>query len=69
MNVLLVEDDAAVAKVFAAMLERGGFHVTTASTAAEALAMADADLIVVAGSLYLVGEVRGMITATAEEAG
>ena len=45
-----------------------GRDARTASTAAEALAMADADLIVVAGSLYLVGEVRGMITATAEEA-
>ena len=39
-----------------------------APTAAEALAIADADPVVVAGSLYLVGEVRGMIIGIAEEA-
>ena len=32
-----------------------------------ALRMADGDPVVVAGSLYLVGEVRGMITGTSEE--
>jgi folylpolyglutamate synthase/dihydropteroate synthase len=38
-----------------------------APTAAEALRRAEADPIVVAGSLYLVGAVRGMITGTGEE--
>ena len=32
-----------------------------------ALAMADDDPVVVAGSLYLVGAIRGMLTRTAEE--
>ena len=42
----------------------------TAATPAEALATASggSDPIVVAGSLYLVGAIRGMITGTAEEA-
>lgn len=40
----------------------------TAHTALQALAMADGDPVVVAGSLYLVGEVRGMLTGTAEAA-
>jgi dihydrofolate synthase/folylpolyglutamate synthase len=40
----------------------------TAATAHDALAMAYADPVVVAGSLYLVGEVRGIVTATAEDA-
>ena len=39
----------------------------TAPTPREALALADADPVVVAGSLYLVGEIRGMITGTSEE--
>jgi dihydrofolate synthase/folylpolyglutamate synthase len=43
----------------------GGAQV--APTPAEALRRADADPIVVAGSLYLVGAVRGMITGTGEE--
>ena len=34
----------------------------------EALAMADGDPVVVAGSLYLVGAIRGMLTGTGEEA-
>jgi dihydrofolate synthase/folylpolyglutamate synthase len=38
----------------------------TAATAREALTMAYADPVVVAGSLYLVGEVRGILTGTAE---
>jgi dihydrofolate synthase / folylpolyglutamate synthase len=40
----------------------------TASTPAEALAMADGDPVVVAGSLYLVGAIRGMLTGTGPEA-
>jgi dihydrofolate synthase/folylpolyglutamate synthase len=40
----------------------------TASTARDALTMAYADPVVVAGSLYLVGEVRGILTGTAEDA-
>jgi len=45
-----------------------GKRARTASTPAEALALAaGADPVVVAGSLYLVGAVRGMITGTSEE--
>jgi dihydrofolate synthase / folylpolyglutamate synthase len=40
----------------------GGSHSRTAPTLADALAAASGDPIVVAGSLYLVGEVRGMLT-------
>jgi dihydrofolate synthase / folylpolyglutamate synthase len=39
----------------------------TAPDARRALEVADGDPVVVAGSLYLVGEVRGMITGTSEE--
>lgn len=45
-----------------------GREAPTAPTPAQALAVADGDPIVVAGSLYLVGEVRGIITGSAEEA-
>ena len=45
----------------------GGEAAATASTPAEALRQAEGDPIVVAGSLYLVGAVRGMITGTEEE--
>jgi dihydrofolate synthase/folylpolyglutamate synthase len=46
-----------------------GDPARTADSAARALALAaDGDPIVVAGSLYLVGEVRGMLTGTAEAA-
>jgi dihydrofolate synthase / folylpolyglutamate synthase len=41
---------------------------STAPDPARALASAEGDPIVVAGSLYLVGAVRGMLTGTAEEA-
>ena len=44
-----------------------GRTARTAATPAEALAMADGDPIVVAGSLYLVGAVRGMITGMTED--
>lgn len=48
-----------------------GRRARSAATPAEGLAAAaaaaDADPVVVAGSLYLVGAVRGMITGTAEE--
>ncbi|HJP70971.1 MAG TPA: Mur ligase family protein [Candidatus Limnocylindria bacterium] len=40
----------------------------TASNATEALTMAYADPVVVAGSLYLVGEVRGILTGTSDDA-
>jgi len=45
-----------------------GEPAVTAPTPAMALQLADGDPIVVAGSLYLVGAVRGMITGTEEEA-
>jgi dihydrofolate synthase/folylpolyglutamate synthase len=45
----------------------GGLRARTAATTADALALADGDPVVVAGSLYLVGAVRGMITGTEEE--
>ncbi len=54
----------ALARAWAAMGGTGGL---TAPTAREALAIADGDPVVVAGSLYLVGEVRGIITGTSEE--
>ena len=45
----------------------GGRSATTAPTPAEALRLADGDPVVVAGSLYLVGAVRGMITGSVAE--
>ena len=45
----------------------GGEGGVTAATPDEALQRADGDPVVVAGSLYLVGAVRGMITGEAEE--
>ena len=44
-----------------------GRPALTAATPAEALERSDADPVVVAGSLYLVGAVRGIITGTTEE--
>jgi dihydrofolate synthase/folylpolyglutamate synthase len=44
-----------------------GGRSRTAATPTEALERAGGDPVVVAGSLYLVGAVRGMITGTAEE--
>jgi dihydrofolate synthase / folylpolyglutamate synthase len=40
----------------------------TAPEPARAMALADGDPVVVAGSLYLVGAIRGMLTGTSEEA-
>jgi dihydrofolate synthase / folylpolyglutamate synthase len=45
-----------------------GHGSRSAPSPAEALAVAGGDPIVVAGSLYLVGAIRGMLTGTAEEA-
>jgi dihydrofolate synthase/folylpolyglutamate synthase len=45
----------------------GGSGGVVAATPADALALADGDPVVVAGSLYLVGAVRGMITGEVEE--
>ncbi|MGH2444804.1 MAG: bifunctional folylpolyglutamate synthase/dihydrofolate synthase [Candidatus Limnocylindria bacterium] len=45
----------------------GGDDARTAPTPREALEIAEGDPIVVAGSLYLVGAVRGMITGSIEE--
>lgn len=45
-----------------------GRDAPTAPTPTEALAVAEGDPIVVAGSLYLVGEVRGILTGRTEEA-
>jgi dihydrofolate synthase/folylpolyglutamate synthase len=56
------------AELASAWRSLGGTHERTALTPTAALAMAEGDPVVVAGSLYLVGEVRGMITDTAEEA-
>ena len=44
-----------------------GGTARVAPDAEAALRMAAGDPVVVAGSLYLVGEVRGMITGTSEE--
>ncbi|MBW3613620.1 MAG: bifunctional folylpolyglutamate synthase/dihydrofolate synthase [Chloroflexi bacterium] len=64
-----VEDPAArEPQALAATWRRiSGQDARTAADPAAALAMSDAGLTVVAGSLYLVGAVRGMITGTAEE--
>ena len=56
-------DPAELARAWEAL----GGRARTAPSASEALAAADGDPVVVAGSLYLVGEVRGMITGTREE--
>lgn len=45
-----------------------GNHAATAPTPADALLRANGDPIVVAGSLYLVGAVRGLLTGTTEDA-
>ena len=44
-----------------------GGRARTAPTPDDALSVADGDPVVVAGSLYLVGAVRGILTGTAEE--
>lgn len=56
------------AELAAAWRRVGGGAAETATTPQDAMAMADADLVVVAGSLYLVGAVRGMITGRAGSA-
>jgi dihydrofolate synthase/folylpolyglutamate synthase len=56
------------AELAAAWRSLGGGNARTAATPADALGMAEGDPVVVAGSLYLVGEVRGMITGTGEDA-
>ncbi len=55
---------SALADAWAGIGGRGG---VIADTPAEALRRADADPVVVAGSLYLVGAVRGMIVPEPEE--
>jgi dihydrofolate synthase / folylpolyglutamate synthase len=45
-----------------------GTQAASAPTASAALAMAEGDPVVVAGSLYLVGEARGLVTGTTEAA-
>jgi dihydrofolate synthase/folylpolyglutamate synthase len=45
-----------------------GSSSRTAPDPARALAVADGDPVVVAGSLYLVGAIRGMLTGTSEDA-
>lgn len=57
-------DPETLARTWRRLTGRGA---RTAPTPEEALAMSEAELTVVAGSLYLVGAVRGMITGTAEE--
>lgn len=56
-------DPAELARIWS----RIGGVARTAATPAEALERAEGDPVVVAGSLYLVGAVRGMITGTTEE--
>ena len=64
-----VEDPGAHEPADLALIWRrvAGADADTAATPAEALRRAAADPIVVAGSLYLVGAVRGMITGIGEE--
>ena len=63
-----VDDPGALAPQTLARIWRkvGGASAKTAPTPEAALAMAAGNPIVVAGSLYLVGAVRGMITGTSE---
>ncbi len=56
-------DPAALARIWRRV---AGASADTAPTPAEALRRADGDPVVVAGSLYLVGAVRGMITGEEE---
>jgi dihydrofolate synthase/folylpolyglutamate synthase len=56
-------DPADLARIWS----RSGGDARTAATPAEALQRADGDPVVVAGSLYLVGAIRGMITGSTEE--
>jgi dihydrofolate synthase/folylpolyglutamate synthase len=67
--VTAVDDPGATAPDELAALWRGVSResATVAGTPAEAMAVAVGDPLVVAGSLYLVGEVRGMITGTRED--
>ena len=64
-----VDDPGALSpeELTAAWAPIGGF-AATAPDAVRALAMAEGDTVVVAGSLYLVGAVRGMITGMDDEA-
>jgi dihydrofolate synthase / folylpolyglutamate synthase len=57
-------DPATLARAWRRVAGRRG---RTAPDPGRALQLADGDPVVVAGSLYLVGAVRGMITGTAEE--
>jgi dihydrofolate synthase / folylpolyglutamate synthase len=58
-------DPAALARTWRRIT---GNHGATAPTPRDALLRANGDPIVVAGSLYLVGAVRGLLTGTAEDA-
>ena len=58
-------DPAALARTWRRIT---GNHAATAPTPRDALLRANGDPIVVAGSLYLVGAVRGMLTGTTEDA-
>jgi dihydrofolate synthase / folylpolyglutamate synthase len=65
-----VDDPGAMApaELLATWQGIGGGRARAAETPKEALAMASGDPVVVAGSLYLVGAVRGFITGTHEDA-
>lgn len=67
--VTAVDDPGATApdELAAAWHAVAGARAAVASTPAEALEVATGDPLVVAGSLYLVGEVRGMLTGTRED--
>ena len=64
-----VDDPGAAEPAALAALWRraGGGAATTASDPAQALHLTDGDPLVVAGSLYLVGAVRGLLTGTREQ--
>ena len=57
-------DPATLARVWRSI---GGGPARTAPDPASALGLADGDPVVVAGSLYLVGAIRGMLTGSGEE--
>ena len=66
-RVLLVDDDPHILKVFSHGLERHGFHVTSASTAKEALSFADPDVRIVVYCEY--GKISTLAAGTLHSMG
>ena len=60
-------DPADLARAWRAVTGRSAYTAAGPEDALEMAAAMDGDRIVVAGSLYLVGAVRGILTGTSEE--